>query len=595
MPPTQNTAVLVENYIKENVVMVFSKTTCPFCAKVKALFSSLQVPFQVFEVDQVANTAEIQEELFKISGLKTVPNVYVNGQHIGGCDATLKAHNEGRLLPMIQSQPTQTYDYDLVVIGGGSGGLAASKQAAGYGKKVAVLDFVKPTPKGTSWGLGGTCVNVGCIPKKLMHQASLLGKAVKEAKAFGWGVDAETVKLSWEKMVEAVQNYIGSLNWGYRVQLRSKNVTYINSYGTFLDDHTIKAVNRRGKEQQITSDKFIIAVGERPRYPDIPGAKEFCITSDDLFSLSYCPGKTLVIGASYVALECAGFLGGIGLDVTVMVRSIFLRGFDQQIAEKIGAHMEQDGIKFLRRYVPVKIEQLTEGEPGSLKVTGKSTETGSEITEEYNTVILAIGRDSVTKTIGLENAGVAAAKNGKIPVNEFDQTNVLNIFCIGDNAEDKPELTPVAIQAGRLLSNRLFGGSTTKCDYNGVPTTVFTPLEYSCCGLSEESAQEKFGENNLEVYHSAMWPLEWTVPAYDSNTCYIKAITNKLDNEKVVGLHYLGPNAGEVMQGFAAAMKCGLTKSQLDATIGIHPTNAEMFTTLNVTKSSGGSIEQSGC
>ncbi|XP_076807803.1 thioredoxin reductase 1, cytoplasmic-like [Clavelina lepadiformis] len=492
---------------------------------------------------------------------------------------------------------SREYEYDLIVVGGGSGGLAASKRAAELGKKVAVLDFVKPTPKGTTWGLGGTCVNVGCIPKKLMHQTALLGKSIKDAKAFGWDVDPSSVKLNWSNMVLAVQDYIGSLNWGYRVQLRDKKVNYVNAYGTLEDAHIIKTVNRRGKETKMSAEKFIIAVGERPKYPDIPGAKEYSITSDDLFSLPYCPGKTLAIGASYVSLECAGFLKGIGLDVSVMVRSIFLRGFDQQMAEKVGSYLEQEGVTIYRKYVPVKIEQIAEGEPGLYRVTAKNTETGEEITEEYNTVVIAIGRESATKSIGLENAGVVynSKGNGKIPVNDEEQTNVPNIYSVGDNLEGKPELTPMAIQTGRILAERLFGGSTIKSDYDNVPTTVFTPLEYSCCGLSEEDAVERFDEENIEVYHSNLWPLEWSVPGHSSNTCYAKVICNLKDSERVIGIHYLGPNAGEVMQGFSAAMKCGITKRQLDATIGIHPTTAEIFTTLTATKRSGDSIEQNGC
>uniref|UniRef100_H2YTP1 Thioredoxin reductase 1, cytoplasmic n=1 Tax=Ciona savignyi TaxID=51511 RepID=H2YTP1_CIOSA len=495
------------------------------------------------------------------------------------------------------------YDYDLIVIGGGSGGLAASKRASELGKKVAVCDFVPPTPMGKTWGLGGTCVNVGCIPKKLMHQASLLGKSIQDAKSYGWELSSDEVNNKWTSLVEMVQNHIGSLNWGYRVQLREKKVTYVNAYAKFEDQHTITVIIL-GKETTMTADKFVIAVGERPRYPDIPGAKEFCITSDDLFSLPHSPGKTLVIGASYVALECAGFLQGFGLDVTVMVRSIFLRGFDQQMADKAADYMEKEGVKFLKKCVPVKVEQMESGEPGLLRVTSKSTENGEE-------VILAIGRDSVTRTIGLDKVNVALAKNGKVPTNDDDRTNIENIYCIGDNAEGRPELTPVAIQAGRLLSERLYGGSDVKCDYEGVPTTVFTPLEYSCCGLSEEAAIAKYGEDTLEIYHSNMWPLEWTVPGHDSNTCYLKVITNLLDNERVVGkwrevtvihyqphfppgIHYLGPNAGEVMQGFAVAMKCGMTKEHLNTTIGIHPTAAETFTLLNTTKRSGGDIAQTG-
>uniref|UniRef100_H2YTP2 Thioredoxin reductase 1, cytoplasmic n=1 Tax=Ciona savignyi TaxID=51511 RepID=H2YTP2_CIOSA len=453
------------------------------------------------------------------------------------------------------------YDYDLIVIGGGSGGLAASKRASELGKKVTFH-------LNTTWGLGGTCVNVGCIPKKLMHQASLLGKSIQDAKSYGWELSSDEVNNKWTSLVEMVQNHIGSLNWGYRVQLREKKVTYVNAYAKFEDQHTIT-------ETTMTADKFVIAVGERPRYPDIPGAKEFCITSDDLFSLPHSPGKTLVIGASYVALECAGFLQGFGLDVTVMVRSIFLRGFDQQMADKAADYMEKEGVKFLKKYFLKKVNLPTD------TMSNLIMSCPNLIMSRPNQVILAIGRDSVTRTIGLDKVNVALAKNGKVPTNDDDRTNIENIYCIGDNAEGRPELTPVAIQAGRLLSERLYGGSDhppfLQCDYEGVPTTVFTPLEYSCCGLSEEAAIAKYGEDTLEIYHSNMWPLEWTVPGHDSNTCYLKVITNLLDNERVVGIHYLGPNAGEVMQGFAVAMKCGMTKEHLNTTIGIHPTAAEVW------------------
>uniref|UniRef100_A0A8I3WC71 Thioredoxin reductase 1, cytoplasmic n=2 Tax=Callithrix jacchus TaxID=9483 RepID=A0A8I3WC71_CALJA len=511
------------------------------------------------------------------------------------------AHQEGRLQKLLKMNGPEDlpescdYDYDLIIIGGGSGGLAAAKEAAQYGKKVMVLDFVTPTPLGTRWGLGGTCVNVGCIPKKLMHQAALLGQALQDSRNYGWKVE-ETVKHDWDRMIEAVQNHIGSLNWGYRVALREKKVVYENAYGQFIGPHRIKATNNKGKEKIYSAERFLIATGERPRYLGIPGDKEYCISSDDLFSLPYCPGKTLIVGASYVALECAGFLAGIGLDVTVMVRSILLRGFDQDMANKIGEHMEEHGIKFIRQFVPIKVEQIEAGTPGRLRVVAQSTNNEEIIEGEYNTVLLAIGRDACTRKIGLETVGVKInEKTGKIPVTDEEQTNVPYIYAIGDILEGKVELTPVAIQAGRLLAQRLYAGSTVKCDYENVPTTVFTPLEYGACGLSEEKAVEKFGEENIEVYHSYFWPLEWTIPSRDNNKCYAKIICNTKDSERVVGFHVLGPNAGEVTQGFAAALKCGLTKKQLDSTIGIHPVCAEVFTTLSVTKRSGASILQAGC
>ncbi|KAL4655641.1 thioredoxin reductase 1, cytoplasmic-like [Arapaima gigas] len=597
-PPGSSRRLELQAQIKQLIdaggVVVFSKSYCPYCVQVKDLFKQLNVKSNVLELDLMDDGPEYQELLLEMTGQGTVPNVFVNKTHVGGCDKTMQAHNDG-LLQKLLSGHKEDYEYDLIVIGGGSGGLACSKEAAALGKKVMVLDYVVPTPKGTTWGLGGTCVNVGCIPKKLMHQTALLRTALEDSRKFGWEFD-ETVKHNWDTMKTAVNNYIGSLNWGYRVQLRDKNVTYMNSYAEFVEPHKIKATNKRGKETFHTAAKFVLATGERPRYLGIPGDKEYCITSDDLFSLPYCPGKTLVVGASYVALECGGFLAGLGLDVTIMVRSILLRGFDQDMANRAGEHMEEHGVKFIRQFVPTKVEQLESGEPGRLRVTAKSTQTDEVIKGEYNTVLIAVGRDACTSKIGLDKVGVKVnEKNGKIPVNDEEQTNVPHIYAIGDILEGKWELTPVAIQAGKLLARRLFGGSTVKCDYVNVPTTVFTPLEYGSCGLSEEKAIELYGQDNIEIFHNLFWPLEFSVPNRDNNKCYAKILCNMLDNDRVVGFHYLGPNAGEVTQGFGAAMKCGLTKEQLDNTIGIHPTCAEIFTTMQVTKSSGEVIAQAGC
>ncbi|XP_055937787.1 thioredoxin reductase 1, cytoplasmic-like isoform X1 [Argiope bruennichi] len=591
MAPIPELVQEVNNYINNNNVMIFSKTTCPFCNKVKALISSLGVQFTALELDTLENGPELQKAMAAKVGRSTVPQVFIRGQHVGGCDDTFAAHCSGKLQEMLFREE-EKYDYDLIVIGGGSGGLAASKEAARLGKKVAVLDFVTPTPVGTTWGLGGTCVNVGCIPKKLMHQAAILGQSIKDAKSYGWSYE-DKVEHNWVVMRENVQNYIGSLNWNYKVQLRTEQVKYINAYGQFVEDHKIKAVDKKGKETLMSSKHFIIATGERPRYPDIEGAKEYGITSDDVFSLEKSPGKTLVIGASYVALECAGFLKGIGLDVTVMVRSILLRGFDQDMAERIGSYMQSEGINFIRPCVPKKVEKIESGEH-KLKVTG-IMQSGEEVVGEYDTVLFAIGRDACTNNIGLDKVGVQInTKNGKLPVVN-EQTNVPYIYAIGDVLEGKPELTPVAIEAGQLLARRLYADSVIQCDYDFIPTTVFTPLEYGSIGYSEENAIEKYGEDQIEIYHSNITPLEWTIAKRETNACYVKLICLIPEKERVIGFHYLGPNAGEVTQGFALGIKLGATKADFDATIGIHPTCAEIFTTLSVTKRSGKSTEQSGC
>ncbi|XP_054935393.1 thioredoxin reductase 3 isoform X2 [Physeter macrocephalus] len=295
-----------------------------------------------------------------------------------------------------------------------------------------------------------------------MHQATLLGQALTDSRKFGWEYHQQ-VKHNWETMSKAIQNHIGSLNWSYQRALREKAVAYVNSYGEFVEHHKIKATNGKGQETYYTAAKFVIATGERPRYLGIQGDKEYCITSDDLFSLPYCPGATLVVGASSVALECAGFLAGLGLEVTVMVRSQLLRGFDQEMAEKVGSSVQQLGIRFLRKFVPVEVQQLEKGSPGKLKVVAKSAE-GTEMIEGlYDTVLLAIGRDSCTKKIGLEKIGVKVnEKPGNIPVSDVEQSNVPCVYAVGDVVEAKPELTPVAVQAGKLLAQRLLGGCLEK-------------------------------------------------------------------------------------------------------------------------------------
>lgn len=584
---------LINDYIAKDKVVIFSKSFCPFCKRVKTLFESKNIEYKAYELDLMEEGSDIQAALKEKTNQSTVPNVFINGNHLGGCDDTLKVAAEEKLTAMVNDDK-HNYDYDLVVIGGGSGGLSASKEAARLGKKVAVLDFVVPSPPGSTWGLGGTCVNVGCIPKKLMHQAGILGESVKDAKKFGWEVP-DQANHNWETMVTNIQAYIKSLNWGYRVALRDKKVKYINEYGSFLDAHTIKTVNKKGKESKITTKDVILATGGRPKYPDIPGAKEYGITSDDIFSLPYNPGKTLFVGASYISLECAGFCQKLNIPSTVMVRSILLRGFDQQIANKIGDYMEKHGVNFIRECVPTKLELIEEGKPGKIKVTGKYND-GTVFEDIFNSVVFAIGRDAETRNIGVDQINLKLnPKNGKVIHNDVEATNVPNVYAIGDMLDDKPELTPVAIQAGKLLARRLCGVSKIKTDYVNIATTVFTPIEYGCVGLSEEDAINKYGEDNIEIYHSNFWPLEHTVAGRPENDCYAKLVCLKKEKEKVVGFHYLGPNAGEVTQGYAMGIRMGVTKQDFDDLIGIHPTTAEIFTTLNITKSSGSDPAASGC
>ncbi|XP_043470868.1 thioredoxin reductase 2, mitochondrial isoform X1 [Leptopilina heterotoma] len=476
------------------------------------------------------------------------------------------------------------YMYDLVVLGGGSGGLAAAKEAVELGAKVAVLDYVTPTPLGTKWGLGGTCVNVGCIPKKLMHQAALLGEAIHESVAFGWQLpDPKTISIDWEALRNAVQNHVKSVNWVTRVELRNKKVEYINALGHFQDQNTIVGIMKNGDQKIITAQNVLIAVGGRPRYPDIPGAVEYGITSDDIFSLEKAPGKTLVVGAGYIGLECAGFLNGMGYDATIMVRSIVLRGFDQQMSNIVAEEMSDRGVHFIYQAKPKAIEKQADGR---LLVHWVDKD-GAVQQDVYDTVLFAIGRRALTKELKPENAGLMLVPESEKIKAVNEQTNVPNIFAVGDVLHKRPELTPVAIHAGKLLARRLYGGSTDQMDYANVATTVFSPLEYGCVGLSEEQAIALYGEEKLEIYHAYYKPTEFFVPQKNVKHCYVKVVALRDDDQRVLGMHFIGPSAGEVIQGFSAAIKSNLTFPILKSTVGIHPTTAEEFTRVFITKRSG--------
>ncbi|XP_055388757.1 thioredoxin reductase-like [Condylostylus longicornis] len=496
-----------------------------------------------------------------------------------------------------------SYDYDLVVIGGGSGGMAAAKEAMLCGaKKVALFDFVKPTVHGTKWGLGGTCVNVGCIPKKLMHYAASMGPALHgDAPHFGWNIEVKG--HDWNAMIDAVQQYVKKLNFSYRVGLRSKKVEYINALGRVEDPHTVSYV-KNGETQKLSTKYILIAVGGRPNVPseeEVPGAQQYAITSDDLFSLKTSPGKTLVVGASYIALECAGFLTELGYPTTVAVRSILLRGFDRQCAEKVGQMMQEMGTRFVRA-LPTRITKTTSGKFQVEFSDGLPT-------EEFDTILYATGRLPDTQLLNLEAVGVKLDDKGKI-IATCEQSSVPSLFVVGDALSGGLELTPVAIKAGELLVRRLFAGSTVQMDYHLVPTAVFTPFEYGACGMSEEAAIEKYGQANVEVYLFEFPTLEIAaahrakvlsarVNEADvelSPNSLTKLVCLKSENERVLGFHFVGMNAGEITQGYSLALKLGCKKSDFDSVVGIHPTDAESFHSLAITRSSGESwVAAGGC
>ena len=382
-----------------------------------------------------------------------------------------------------------------------------------------------------------------------MHYSGLLGHGLYDAENLGWSLGQKA--HDWSTLVTTVTNHVRSLNFRYRIGLKNKDVTYINGLAKFVDPHTV-SYQIKGKENEVltmTAERILIAVGGRPLVPkDIPGALDYAITSDDIFSLKRSPGKTLCVGGSYIALECAGFLTELGYDVTVAVRSILLRGFDRQCAEKVGEVMTSIGTNFLYDTVVSNIEKLPSG---LLQVTFEYTPSGKEFQDTFNTVLFATGRTPDLEKLNVSAAGVQVAASGKIPViNEC--TNVPWIYAVGDVCEGKQELTPVAIKAGEMLMKRIYGNSSENMNYSLVPTAIFTPMEYGNVGMSEEEAIGAYGEHNIEVYLSEFTTLEYSSvhrlkhPKFGEdadmgNCCLSKLVCLKTEKERVLGFHFVGP------------------------------------------------------
>lgn len=573
-------------------IIPFKKTSSSFAATFCKAATATAAGFGIFRTTRVAFCKAVEHQK------ETIPDV--SKYLAGGQD------------PQPESGD---FEFDLVIIGGGSGGLAAAKRASKNGAKVALCDFVAPSPKGTVWGLGGTCVNVGCIPKKLMHTAALISETIRHgaSSSYGFGAEedsfdhkkaakegektnAELINFSWARLRQNVHDYIRGLNFSYLGDLRENDVKYFNAMATFVDKNTIKTVDKKGKEKIIKARRFIIATGGRPQPLTFPGG-EHAISSDDLFFSKQVenPGKCLVVGAGYIALECAGLLHSLGFPCTVMARSVPLRVMDQQCAEVVTNDLiKRIGVNVLIKTSPTKIEKNEQ--TGKLSVSFKSEGGGVIMTEEFDTVIGAVGRYAESHRLNLEAVGVDVHPHTqKIMTNKFDRTSCPNIYAIGDVAHLCPELTPVAIKAGQLLANRLYKNPNEKTiDYNLVPTTVFTPLEYGFVGHSEESAFKHYGEDKIETYLTSFTPLEWSVPHWPTDACLMKLIVEK-QTDKVVGFHIVSPNAGEITQGVAVAMQCGATREQFRDTVGIHPTIAEDMCNLTVTKSSGESYKKGGC
>jgi thioredoxin reductase (NADPH) len=429
-----------------------------------------------------------------------------------------------------------------------------------------------------------------------MHFAATCGELRHDQQNCGWDVDPSKPH-DWDKMIQNVNTHIYKLNFGYFSELMKLGIDVKTSYASFPDPknpHLVELTDSMGNKSTVTADKIILAMGNRPRYLNIENMKEVSISSDDLFWQKKAPGKTLVLGGGYVALECGGFIQGLGHEVEILYRSICLRGFDRDMVGKVVDYMKKQGTQFTVG-VPTAFKKLSDG---NIEVTvSVQNENGEQVeqTRTVQTVLAAVGRLPSISDMGLKELGINSDKNGYIIVNDKDQTSVDNIYAIGDIVHGNLELTPVAIKQGTYLANRLFGQSDRRVNLNFVATTIFTPLEYGCVGLSEETAVEKYTMDNLEVYHTLFKPLEWNfLESRDTTSCYAKVIVKK-DDDKVLGLHIVSPHAGEVIQAYTAVVQFGLTYSQMKEMVAIHPTVAEELLLLNFTKRTNPGAEKGNC
>ncbi len=445
--------------------------------------------------------------------------------------------------------------FDYIAIGGGSGGIASANRAAMHGKKVAIVE---------ASAMGGTCVNLGCVPKKAMWYGAQVAEAIHRY-APDYGFDVTVNNFSWKTLVNSREAYISRIHASYDRVLGNNNVTVINGFASFVDANTLTVDG-----VEYTADNILIATGGRPTIPAIPGA-EFGITSDGFFALTEQPKRALVIGAGYIAVELAGVLNSLGTDTHLAVRKHApLRNFDPVISETLSELMQEDGMTLHTDSTPESVEKSANGELTINFTNGQSVVT--------DCLIWAIGRTPATDTIGLDKIGVELDSKGYIKVDEYQNTSVANVYAVGDNI-GYVELTPVAVKAGRLLSERLFNGQTdAKMDYSLVPTVVFSHPAIGTIGLTEAEAKEEHGEDNITVYNSSFGAM------YTAVTRHRQATKMKLicagDEQRVVGLHGIGLGMDEILQGFAVAIKMGATKADFDACVAIHPTAAEEFVTL---------------
>lgn len=447
------------------------------------------------------------------------------------------------------------YEFDYFVIGAGSGGIASARRAAQYGAKVGVAEYDR---------LGGTCVNRGCVPKKLMVYASKFPDHFEEATGYGWSpVESQ---FDWTALTTAVNNEVSRLNGIYMRMLDNSNVQIFRDRARFIDPHTIQV-----GDKTITASKVLIAVGGEPTYPDIPGV-ELAITSDDIFSLPQYPKQIVILGGGYIGCEFACILNGLGCEVTQIIRADkILRGFDEDLRTEIQDAMIKHGITLLTNTQNLMLEKADHG----ITVTVR-TENGEDCIMADMACLSALGRKPNIENIGLENTAVEVV-NGAIAINQALETAEPDVYAVGD-CTDRINLTPVAINEGRVLADTHFGETPRTMDYRDIPTAVFTTPEAATVGMTEEEARQEFGDA-VKVYRSRFRSMYYTLPGKDEKTL-MKLIVNEGDSERVLGAHMVGDHAAEIIQGVAIAVKMGATKADFDATVGIHPSSAEEFVTM---------------
>ena len=448
------------------------------------------------------------------------------------------------------------YDYDVIAIGAGSGGLSVVERAAEYGKKCAVVEAKK---------LGGTCVNIGCVPKKVMWFGAHIAEAIRDASSFGF--DVEKKGFDWGKLVRNREQYITNITTWYEGYMRDKGVDILEGWGSFVDNHTISVDGKN-----YTAETIVIAPGGRPLIPQETENSELGLSSDGFFELTEQPKKVAVIGSGYIAVELAGVFQALGTDTTLVSRKdLVLRGFDDMIRENLTNAMLESGCKKEYHFAVKKLERQADGTLTMFSTDGQNI-------SGFDQVIWAVGRQTLIEPLALENVGLAANSYGFIEVDDCHKTVVDNIYAIGD-VTGQPQLTPVAIRAGRFLAERLYNNKPNlKLDLSSVPTVIFSHPPVGTIGLAEHDARKQYGSDNVKVYTSVFTPMRYAFTDHQIKTALKLVVTG--EEEKVVGIHIVGDGADEMLQGFAVAVQMGATKADLDATIAIHPSSSEELVTM---------------